>query len=1117
MKASLCGRAELLLALADGAPSDLLPAMAVLLGFEEAEEKEVQTNGASVGIVTQAPRGTGETAESTAEVPFWRVTACRYSHAIAPIPIPPRVPAPWEEEIAAPPDTPPLTAWNVLLPYLRRAAMRTVPSPRPDIDATIRRLSRGELLPTLPRKQRRAWGMQAHIILDRSLRLVPYWQDQIEVYTWIKQLFPVASVAIALYWDGMDTPVFDDQEAQAYTPPDPGTLVIVLGDLGHFSTDSNTRQVWQRLGAQLLEHDCRPLALLPTSRNISDPYWQILAWERRVPPRAIGAFPEPEESTLRNTYKQVEQLLTLLSPAIRIEPGLLREVRRLLGVDAALEAHFWQHPDLNGTSSVAATLEHKPAKIHRARFDNLDDQCRETLLSRLCAWRKGLPAEIWFEECYASSARTRQLLENHPTLSKYIQRAKQFYTYLGETINTDPTNMDARAWVRRMGKRIAARADQPEILQRDLDRLWSIAHADEPTATPPAGYNPANVPAPPTQPVITLQVLQNRGDLLFLEAPDLHHLPPGRHGSWLGTLSTRNRQITLETQKPFWLDETPSWASSWGMDEYGLWVEFVVNDVSQRLRWIPPGQFLMGSPESEPERYDVEGPQHEVTLTEGFWLFDTAVTQALWEAVMDDNPSRFKGPDRPVENVSWDDAQEFLTKLNGIRPGLGLTLPTEAQWEYACRAGTQTPFYFGDNITLEQVNYNGKYSYNDSPKGLYREETVAVKSLPPNAWGLYEMHGNVWECCKDYWRKYSAEAKTDPTGPTDGGSRIFRGGSWSNDARNVRAAYRGPDDVGVRNDHQGFRCARVQNWAKPAQAEPEQGGAELLHWRADAADRLAWPRAPGFILRSDGGQLGISSLHKPTWAKDIGRDRYGLWAEFKLDYISQRLRWIPPGRFLMGSPESEPERFDDEGPQHEVTLTEGFWLFDTAVTQALWEAVMGENPSGFKGPDRPVENVSWDDAQKFITKLNSILPGLGLTLPTEAQWEYACRAGTQTPFYFGDNIRPEQVNYNGDHPYNDAPKGLYREKTVAVKSLPPNAWGLYEMHGNVWEWCKDYWGDYSAEEQTNPTGPTDGGSRVVRGGSWGDYARNVRAAFRGSYDPGNRYNLQGFRCARVQA
>lgn len=257
----------------------------------------------------------------------------------------------------------------------------------------------------------------------------------------------------------------------------------------------------------------------------------------------------------------------------------------------------------------------------------------------------------------------------------------------------------------------------------------------------------------------------------------------------------------------------------------------------------------------------------------------------------------------------------------------------------------------------------------------------------------------------------------------------------------------------------------------------------------------------------------------PAWASGWGQDKYGAWVEFSIGDVTQRMHWIRPGRFVMGSSEDEVGRnpFFAEGSQHEVTLTQGFWMFDTACTQALWEAVMGDNPSEFKEEDRPVENVSWDDCQGFIKRINEKIPGLDLGLPTEAQWEYACRAGTTTPFSFGENITPEQVNYNGNYPFADGPKGEYRQETVPVASLPPNPWGLYEMHGNVWEWCLDGLRDYCSEKQTDPKGSMhESAHRVVRGGSWGDGASVVRSAFRFAYVPGYRSNHVGFRCLRVQ-
>ena len=254
-----------------------------------------------------------------------------------------------------------------------------------------------------------------------------------------------------------------------------------------------------------------------------------------------------------------------------------------------------------------------------------------------------------------------------------------------------------------------------------------------------------------------------------------------------------------------------------------------------------------------------------------------------------------------------------------------------------------------------------------------------------------------------------------------------------------------------------------------------------------------------------------------AWASEWGQDRYGLYMDLKCQDVLQRFRWIAPGTFRMGSPETEPERLGNE-TQHEVTLTQGHWLADTACTQAFWSAVKKENPAHFtEDMNNPVESVSWRDVRQFIDQLNHDYPDLYARLPTEAQWEYACRAGTTTPFSFGEQITPEQVNYDGNHPYADGKKGQYRWKTVPVKSLPPNPWGLYEMHGNVWEWCADWYGAYPDHAVTDPVGPENGDGRVLRGGSWYDYARSVRSAGRSRFGPDVRSDLIGFRLALGRA
>ncbi len=230
---------------------------------------------------------------------------------------------------------------------------------------------------------------------------------------------------------------------------------------------------------------------------------------------------------------------------------------------------------------------------------------------------------------------------------------------------------------------------------------------------------------------------------------------------------------------------------------------------------------------------------------------------------------------------------------------------------------------------------------------------------------------------------------------------------------------------------------------------------------------------------------------------------------------------IPAGTFMMGSPSNETNRESNE-TQHRVTLTQGFQMMKTEVTQKMWVDVMRENPSYFKGDNNlPVEQVSWDDAQVFIDRLNHKDDGYTYRLPTEAEWEYAARAGTETPFNLGDNISPKKINYNGNYPYKDGQKGIYRSQTVPVGSLPnANAWGLYDMHGNVWEWVLDpYSSDFSkalSQEEASKRNFGSGSYRVFRGGSWFDFARDARSAYRDSYGPDYRGIIVGFRLVRTK-
>jgi formylglycine-generating enzyme required for sulfatase activity len=283
-----------------------------------------------------------------------------------------------------------------------------------------------------------------------------------------------------------------------------------------------------------------------------------------------------------------------------------------------------------------------------------------------------------------------------------------------------------------------------------------------------------------------------------------------------------------------------------------------------------------------------------------------------------------------------------------------------------------------------------------------------------------------------------------------------------------------------------------------------QSATEVLAALSNTKARVRQQVSPHSSKQSIYSPINIPKLPEntplDTFTEDLGKG-------VKLEMIA-----IPGGTFLMGSPENEVERFSDESPQHEVTVP-GFFIGKYQLTQLQYQTIMGTNPSYFKGDNRPVEGVCWEDAVKFCQKLNHRTLG-NYRLPSEAEWEYACRAGTKTPFHFGDNVTTDLVNYNGNYPYPSAPKGKYREQTTDVGIFPPNAFGLYDMHGNVWEWCED------ERHENYINAPTDGsswqsrislGQKVLRGGCWHDYARYCRSACRLKSPCCSRNYFYGFR------
>jgi formylglycine-generating enzyme required for sulfatase activity len=528
-----------------------------------------------------------------------------------------------------------------------------------------------------------------------------------------------------------------------------------------------------------------------------------------------------------------------------------------------------------------------------------------------------------------------------------------------------------------------------------------------------------------------------------------------------------------------------------------IFVEDLGNGVILEMAAIPGGTFIMGSPKEEENSMDSERPQHEVTI-EPFFMGKYQVTQEQWRFVaqlpqvnrdLEQDPSRFKGDNRPVEQVSWEDAVEFCDRLSQYT-GRTYRLPSEAEWEYACRAGTTTPFHFGETITTDLANYDGNSTYGDGVKGVDRGETTAVGSFGvANNFGLYDMHGNVYEWCQDHWHNNYEGAPTDGSAwlsnKKDSNRRLLRGGSWYYHPDYCRSAYRNAFNLDYYYLNIGFRVVCSAMCSK---------------W-----NRLSSEEQQKFMNLEEIKDLALEDLANDT----------------QLEMVA-----IPGGTFIMGSPENEEGYHSSQSPQHQVTVPP-FFMGKYPVTQQQWRVVaalpkvnidLESDPSCFKGDNLPVECVSWNDAQEFCARL-SRMANKTYRLPTEAEWEYACRGGTTTPFYCGETISTDLANYNGNYTYGQGQKGEYRKKTTEVGKFPANPFGLYDMHGNVWEWCADPWHDNYTDA------PADGsawfssddklsdktGRVVLRGGSWYSYAGGCRSAYRNGDSRGIRDSYCGFR------
>jgi formylglycine-generating enzyme required for sulfatase activity/serine/threonine protein kinase len=515
------------------------------------------------------------------------------------------------------------------------------------------------------------------------------------------------------------------------------------------------------------------------------------------------------------------------------------------------------------------------------------------------------------------------------------------------------------------------------------------------------------------------------------------------------------------------------------------------NSLGMQLALIPPGRYGMG---------EAGVP---VTLTRSFRMGVHEVTMKQWKAVMGTvNPqaswAKNAGDDAPITYVGWDQTVEFCVKLTGreraagkLPEGWEYRLPTEAEWEFACRAGTVSAYSFGDDAAA--LDEYGWYSGNSRPGKDQVQRRVGEKM--PNPWGLYDMHGNVAEYCSD-WYADSPTGGVDPRGPDAGTHRVERGGSYyvageacRSDSRKTRLPTGG-------SSAEGFRvvlAAVSQTLAVYRDSpEPRIPGKAVPQTEINSGDATSHAVAP-----FDDAQ---AKAHQQAWAKHLGEP------VVTTNSVGMQLAVVPPGRFTMRNFKTKAE----------VTLTKPFRVGVHEVTQGQWKVVTGTQPwqgeDVREGENVPAVRMSWNMAVDFCRQLTErertagiLRPGWEYRLPTEAEWAFACRAGTTTAYSFGDD-----ESKLGDYAWfsgNTEAADEANPHDVGLKK--PNAWGLHDVHGNVWEWCHDRMSP-ELPSGVDPVGPSDGQQRITRGGACNNNTWVCRSESRNS---GKAFIGVGFRVA----